>query len=242
MNAHDYCVRVEQEDRLRRQKIPTVPIVDDKSLLVSLQVSGCDLVYEPSIVEDYRYLVREAVADKIKRISERLGRQDKQLIIRSVWRSFHHQKLLWDRRVATLQRQYPETRESEINQMAAYFIAPERKSMHSTGGAVDALVFDIKSDRVMDFGTNEGLDIELSRRCYVGHPDIPAHANTNRRLLIDLFEEEGFVCDPKEFWHFDYGNVVWAIATNETHAIYGPLAERAATNGTPQGQNSNSLR
>jgi D-alanyl-D-alanine dipeptidase len=224
MNAHDYCTRVEQEDRRRGQRIPTVPIVDDKSPLVSLKVFACDLVYEPCIVEDYRYLVRDAVADKVIRISERLGRQDKQLIIRSVWRSAHHQRLLWDRHVDHLRRQNPEIHAREINEMAAYFIAPETKSMHATGGAVDALIHDRKSDRVMDFGTNDGLNIELGRRCYAGHPGISAHAKRNRRLLIDLFEEEGFVCEPMEFWHFDYGNVVWAIATNQTHAIYGPVA------------------
>lgn len=225
MEARDYCARVEQEDRLRRKRIPTVPIVDNKAPLISLKGSACNLVYEPSIMEDYRYFVRDAVADKIIRISERLGRQAKQLIIRSAWRSVHHQRLLWDRRVDYLQQQNPEIHADEINEMAAYFIAPETKSMHSTGGAVDALIHDTKNDRVMDFGSNDGLKIELNRRCYVEHPDVPAHAKRNRRLLIDLFEEEGFVCDPKEFWHFDYGNVVWAIAKNETHAIYGHISE-----------------
>ena len=215
---------VEQEDRVRRKRIPTVSIVDDGSPLISLKACGCDIVYEPSIVDDYGYLVREAIVPKIIRISRRLGRQDKRLIIRSVWRSFHHQRLLWDRRVDVLQRQHPEIHEHEIDEMVAYFIAPETKSMHSTGGAVDALIYDTKDARVMDFGTNDGLTITLTRRCYPEHPAISAEARANRRLLIDLFDEEGFVCDPKEFWHFDYGNAVWAVARNEPHAVYGAIA------------------
>jgi D-alanyl-D-alanine dipeptidase len=104
--------------------------------------------------------------------------------------------------------------------MAAYFTAPETQSMHSTGGAVDALIYDMRHKRVMDFGTNDGLVINLSRRCYPDHPDLTPKAKKNRRILIRPFEEEGFVCDLQEFWHFDYGNVVWAIQKNEACAIY----------------------
>jgi D-alanyl-D-alanine dipeptidase len=95
--------------------------------------------------------------------------------------------------------------------------------MHATGGAVDTLILDEATDRVLDFGTNDGLEIQLSRRCYPEHPEVGEEAMSNRRLLIGLFEDEGFVCDLKEFWHFDYGNVIWAASRNEDHAIYGAI-------------------
>ena len=47
----------------------------------------------------------------------------------------------------------------------------------------------------------------------------------NRKLLIDLFEEEDFVVDIKEYWHFDYGNASWALEKGEKHAIYGIIKE-----------------
>lgn len=75
----------------------------------------------------------------------------------------------------------------------------------------------------MDFGTNDGLTIALGRKCYPLHPDITALAKRDRALLIGLFEEEGLVCDIKEYWHFDFGNVIWALAKNEAHAIYGVI-------------------
>jgi D-alanyl-D-alanine dipeptidase len=43
----------------------------------------------------------------------------------------------------------------------------------------------------------------------------------NRELLINLFDKEGFVVDPKEYWHFDYRNVIWAIEKGEKYAKYG---------------------
>ena len=169
--------------------------------------------------------VRETVFEKIGRISRLLDIEDKKLIIRSVWRSFEHQKLLWDDKVASLQREYPNKQHEEITEFVSYFIAPPSKSMHSTGGAVDALIFDLKNDRIMDFGTNDGLIIELSDKCYPYHPHISLEAKENRKLLMDLFVNEDFAVDLKEYWHFDYGNAGWSVAKGKDQAFYGIIKE-----------------
>ena len=96
--------------------------------------------------------------------------------------------------------------------------------MHATGGAVDALIYDLKKDRVMNFGTNDGLKIELSDKCYPLHPHIPVEAKENRKLLIGLFEKEDFAVDLKEYWHFDYGNLSWAIEKEEESSMYDIIA------------------
>jgi D-alanyl-D-alanine dipeptidase len=77
----------------------------------------------------------------------------------------------------------------------------------------------------MDFGTNDGLKIELNDKCYPYHPFISPLAKKNRKLLIDLFEEEDFVVDIKEYWHFDYGNASWALEKKKRQAIYGKIKE-----------------
>ncbi|MBI9072902.1 MAG: D-alanyl-D-alanine carboxypeptidase family protein [Melioribacteraceae bacterium] len=176
-------------------------------------------------MKNYKYMVREAVFEKIERISKLLESNDKKLIIRSVWRSFEHQKHLWDGKVASMQKEYPNKQPEEITEVVSYFIAPPTKSMHATGGAVDALIYDLKKNCIMDFGTNDGLNIELSDKCYPFHPHIPLHAKENRKLLMDLFEEEGFTVDLKEYWHFDYGNIGWAVEKGMDHAIYGIIKE-----------------
>ena len=165
--------------------------------------------------------MREIVFEKIARISRLLDRVNKKLIIRSVWRSFEHQRLIWEEKVASLQKQYPKKQIEEITEFVSYFIAPPTKSMHSTGGSVDALIYDLENDCVMDFGTNDGLIIELNDKCYPYHPHIPLEAKENRKLLINLFEEEDFVVDLKEYWHFDYGNAGWAVGKEKDQAFYG---------------------
>ncbi|MGB2927587.1 MAG: alanine racemase [Desulfobacterales bacterium] len=221
VNAHEYCEMVEQKYRRHIQLLPTISIKEDHSPLISLNESGFNLIFESSIKKDYKFMVREAVFDKIGRISKRLDKEDKTLIIRSAWRSFEHQRLLWEERVDSLQKEYPKKQIEEIEELVSYFIAQPSKSMHSTGGAVDALIYDLKNDCVMRFGTNDGLIINLNDKCYPYHPYITPEAKNNRKLLIGLFEEEDFVVDIKEYWHFDYGNVSWAIEKGKEHAIYG---------------------
>jgi len=221
MTAQEYCEIVERLDRFRKQLIPTIIIKDDKSSLISLKESEFNLIYEPSVKKDYEYLVREAVYEKIGRISKLLDKQDKVLIIRSVWRSFAHQKLLRDRRSKIIKKEQPNRSEEEITKMVSYFIASEEESMHSTGGAVDALIYDLEKNCVMDFGNNDGLHLELNKTCYPFHPDISPQAKKNRKLLMSLFEKEDMISDPKEYWHFDYGNVIWAIEKGKKYAKYG---------------------
>jgi D-alanyl-D-alanine dipeptidase len=221
MNATEYCEQVEQEDLDLHLSYPLIPIIENNSPLVSLKEAGFDLIYEPSIKKDYRYLIREEIVEKVGRISKLLDNEGLKLIIRSVWRSFEHQKMIWDNKVNYLLRIHPEKSIEEIHELVAHFIAPSHKSMHSTGGTVDALIYDLEQDTVMDFGTNKGLEIDLNDKCFPYHPEISATAKANRKLLINLFEKEDFICDMKEYWHFDYGNAIWAARSGSKHAFYG---------------------
>jgi predicted amino acid racemase/D-alanyl-D-alanine dipeptidase len=221
LNAHEYCEQVEQKYRRHLQAMPNIMIKDDQSALMNLNESGFNLMFEPSIQEGYRFLVRAAVYDKIGRISKRLDLEDKTLWLRSAYRSFEHQQRLWESRVASLQKEFPQKELEEIEELVSYFIAPPSKSMHSTGGAVDALIYDLTTDSILRFGTNDGYKINLNDKCYPYHPYITPEAKNNRRLLIDLFQDEDFVVDIKEYWHFDYGNVSWAIEKGRNQAMFG---------------------
>jgi len=221
MTKEEYFKIVEEKDILHKKLEKTIKVSDDNSSLVSLMDCGFDLIYEPSIMKDYRFLVREALVEKIGRISKLLNQEDKTLIIRSTWRSFKHQRLLWERSVKSMVKKYPDKSLEEVHKIVSYFIAPERKSTHSTGGAVDALIFDQSTKTVLDFGTNKGMKIDLGKKCYPYHPEISEEAKRNRSLLIKCFEDEDFVCDMKEYWHFDYGNIGWAIEKAKDYAFYG---------------------
>jgi len=223
LEAQQYCQGVEREDHRREQFSSTVSIHEDQSPLIPLKDAGYHLMFESSMMRDYDYRVREAVCAKIGRISQRLEKQDRVLIIRSVWRSFEHQSRLWEKKAAMMRRDYPGRHEDEIHELMSRFIARPKESMHATGGAVDALIHDTKTGRVLDFGNNEGLKLELNQTCYPHHPGISAEARQNRDLLMRLFEEEDFVVDCLEYWHFDYGNVRWAAGRGTKVAHFGVI-------------------
>ena len=107
MTAKEYCELVERLDRFQKQLIPTIVIKDDNSQLISLKESNFNLIFELSVKKDYKYMVREVVFEKIGRISKLLDKEDKKIIIRSVWRSFAHQELLRDRRVKIIKKEHP---------------------------------------------------------------------------------------------------------------------------------------
>ncbi len=225
ISAKEYCAIVEEKDRLHKKNTAIMPVKEDHTPLISLQDSDFNLIFEKSIQKNYRYLVRKEVYEKIGRISKLLDNQGKKLIIRSAWRSFEHQQKLWDQKASFMKKKHPEKTIEEIDEIVSRFIAPKNQSTHSTGGAVDALIYDLRKKCVLDFGTNDGLHIDLNEKCYPKHPDISEEAKKNRKLLMKLFEDEDFVCDHKEYWHFDYGNIGWAVEKNKEYANYGILKE-----------------
>lgn len=227
MNAQAYCQSVELKDKAHKKLEQNFLIIDNREALVSLKDAGFQLIYEPSIMKDYRYLLREGLIDKVGRISLALQKEDKTLVIRSAWRSFEHQLALWDGSVAFMRKKFPDKPLDEVHLAVSYFVAPFNKSTHATGGAIDALIMDNKTGEILNFGTNEGLKIDLSEKCYPHHPDISKEAKENRALLMGLFRQEGFVCDLKEYWHFDYGNVGWGIENGKKSAFYGIIESKS---------------
>ncbi len=225
MTTKEYCAYVESKDLFHKQLEYSYPIKEDNSPMVSLLDSDLNLIFEPSVMKGYEYLVRRPILEKIDRISHSLDELNKVLVIRSAWRSFKHQEVLRRRKASSLQKEHPEKTPEQIDQLVSYFIAPTEKSTHATGGAIDALIYDNKTKQVLDFGSNKGYSIDLNERCYPYYPDISIEAKANRKLLINLFEEEDFVCDLKEFWHFDFGNVGWAIEKGIPHANYGIIGQ-----------------
>ncbi|QLE55435.1 M15 family metallopeptidase [Nostoc sp. TCL26-01] len=93
---------------------------------------------------------------------------------------------------------------------------------HSTGAAVDVTLVD-DGGQVVNMGS---LIDELSKRShpdyYVNHPhsDAPQY-HAHRQLLYDVMSKAGFQRNPKEWWHFCFGDQMWAWLSHETTARYG---------------------
>jgi D-alanyl-D-alanine dipeptidase len=90
---------------------------------------------------------------------------------------------------------------------------------HSTGAAVDVTLVD-------DLGqiVNMGSPIdEMSQRSlpdYYGNSEHPQaqQYHAYRQLLNDVMLKAGFQRNPREWWHFCFGDQMWAWLNNQSHS------------------------
>lgn len=123
----------------------------------------------------------------------------------------------------------PQTQElrSQVHQFWAIPSAdPAAPPPHSTGAALDAFLID-ETGRAIDFGSP--ID-ECSPRSYPDHfDDRPGEAartfGDRRRLLNRVMAGAGFARHPREWWHFSWGDQLWAWTTGAAIARYGRAAD-----------------
>ncbi|BAZ84626.1 M15 family metallopeptidase [Dolichospermum compactum] len=98
---------------------------------------------------------------------------------------------------------------------------------HSTGAAVDITL-------VNDFGEVVDMGSPIDEMSDRSHPEYYTHSHqeydANRQLLRDVMLKAGFQRNPREWWHFSFGDQMWAWLYNQSHpqtamkARYGRLS------------------
>ena len=95
---------------------------------------------------------------------------------------------------------------------------------HSTGGALDVCLSD-KYGNIIDMGSKVDQMDESSI------PDFYENAkneqsiiwNRRRNLLKEIMNKFGFAQHPYEWWHFSYGDQLWAWKNKQKSALYGKI-------------------
>jgi len=95
---------------------------------------------------------------------------------------------------------------------------------HSTGGALDVCLSD-KDGNLVDMGSKVDQMDETS------NPDFYENIinekaiiwNSRRNLLSEVMNKFGFAQHPNEWWHFSYGDQLWAWKNKKTNALYGKI-------------------
>lgn len=169
------------------------------------------------------FWARRQVVDKLLRASQLLP-DGFQIKIFDAWRPGQVQESLYNSfYLMNLHSQGAARTKQEIDQMTRQYVTypsrdPAKPFLHATGGAVDLTI--AKDGRDVDMGTSFDAFTDQAHSNYFelnpGSPQIIS----NRRLLYNVMGEAGFVNYPFEWWHFDYGDQVWAFYNN-CAAIYG---------------------
>ena len=125
-----------------------------------------------------------------------------------------------------LKAAHPQWPEDQLHKQTATYVGvatdPNSIPLHSTGGAVDLTIVDEKGIE-LDMGTEFDHFGPKAAALYYETTEEKALIRDNRRLLRNALSEVGFRFDEDEWWHFDYGNQIWAGAFNKSKAIYGEI-------------------
>ena len=89
---------------------------------------------------------------------------------------------------------------------------------HQTGGAVDLTLCD-SNGIPLDMGSEYPIKCLEMVTSYV----LPPIINERRKLLCSMMHNEGFANYPGEWWHFSYGDQLWAAYRYKRYAIYGSI-------------------
>ncbi len=144
------------------------------------------------------------------------------------WRPRDVQHELYLKYWNDLKARHPQWSEDRLKAQIERYVGvatdPSSIPLHSTGGAVDLTIVDQK-----------GLELEMGTEFDFFGPEAAAlyfetiegseTIRDNRRLLRNGLSDVGFRFDEDEWWHFDYGNQIWANAFDKPKAIYGEIKQ-----------------
>ena len=95
---------------------------------------------------------------------------------------------------------------------------------HSTGGALDVCLSD-KDGNLVEMGSAvDQMDETSNPEFYANVKNEEAIIwNSRRNLLREIMTKFGFAQHPNEWWHFSYGDQLWAWKNKKANALYGKI-------------------
>jgi zinc D-Ala-D-Ala dipeptidase len=169
---------------------------------------------------DYgRVYLRSAVLERLQDAASKLPNGIK-LVVRAGHRPVEVQKRLLQYVVDNYIKQNPGVNPDWALEHARTFVSdPEVKlPPHCCAAAVDVELFDTKKGKLLDFGSPLNMDNEISTLHSSG---ITLAQKENRMLLLRIMLEAGFASYYPEWWHFSYGDEVWAWFYEKENCLYG---------------------
>jgi len=151
------------------------------------------------------------------------------LVVLDGWRPYSVQQHLFDTLINLMEHAEPSVSEEQRFAQARKLVSPPSNlalspSPHLTGGAVDVTLANNQGE-MLNMGS---LFDEATPASYTASLEgIDAltveqlGARSNRRLLYNVMQDAGFTNLPSEWWHFDYGDQLWAWYSQSPEAFYG---------------------
>lgn len=177
-------------------------------------------------------LLRKSAAEKLQGVDRILRAEGLKLHVHDAWRPTLVQAYMHDVWApAHIKKKHPHlTGAALVAEVEKYWAAPTVSGLspapHNTGGALDLTIFTVEHAEPLFMGTifddasalanTDAFEREASSFS-------ADEARQNRRLLYWLMREAGFANTPREWWHYSFGDQLWACLSDAETAWYGAV-------------------
>ena len=181
--------------------------------------------------------LREEVVNRLVKVNDYLiSKSSFNLLIYDSWRPLEVQEFMF-KRAFLLEceksdidisfenmKSYP----SILKKVEKFWAYPSYDTMcpppHSTGGALDVCLSD-KEGNLVEMGSMvDQMDETSNPYFYANIKNEEAIIwNSRRNLLREIMTKFGFAQHPNEWWHFSYGDQLWAWKNKKANALYGKI-------------------
>ena len=162
------------------------------------------------------------------------------LSIFDAWRPIAVQAFMVDHSIAELCRERGvEVRSGNafdqvVADVGRFWAAPSRDPMtpppHSTGAAVDLTLSSSDGTPLAMGGEIDAIGAVSEPQHYAGREDSNARRwHQRRQLLAEVMGAAGFAQHPNEWWHYSFGDQLWAWRRGAAVAIYAEAVNSALT-------------
>jgi len=197
--------------------INKIKIVENNEDLINI-AHDSEFCFCEKLQNEHTILLRKTVVEKLKEAAKKLPDGIK-FKIYSAYRSLDLQKQIWHVRLEKNRQKFPLMNEQELETLTRCQIANPQKGFggHQTGGAVDLTLCQANGSE-LDMGAkiNEHTNLTPTHNKF-----LTVEQQKNRQLLKQILEQQGFKNYPAEWWHFSYGDRLWAAYAQQKQCFYG---------------------
>ena len=188
------------------------------------------------------FQLRQGVVRRLLEAQQRLLDHDPslRLSIFDAWRPIAVQAFMVEHSIAELCRERGVERRSGdafdrvVADVGRFWAAPSRDPAtpppHSTGAAVDLTLSNGAGIPLAMGGEIDAIGALSEPQHYAGREDPEARCwHQRRQLLADVMGASGFAQHPNEWWHYSFGDQLWAWRKGAAAAIYAEAVNSALT-------------
>lgn len=165
--------------------------------------------------------LRSEVAERLRSAAKNLDNRYK-LVVRAGHRPIEVQRRILVECAEEYKEEHPELTKVEALEHARDFVSDPDITLppHVCAAAVDVDVIDTETGELLDFGSEMNDDTDQS---FLYYPNLTDEQKNNRQILLRAMLDAGFASCMPEWWHFSYGDQVWAWFYGHESSLYSPV-------------------